>query len=240
MRYLIVSDIHANWQALEAVLADADGQYEQILCCGDLVGYGADPNRVVDWAQTHVTEVVRGNHDRASAFDDDLEWFNPAARKSTEWTRKALTAANREWLQALPAGPRTVTDFDLIHGSPRDEDEYLVTPHDLKEAFLHMFHRLAFFGHTHWQRAFSWDGGRHNDWASGTSLDVRGNAAWLVNPGAVGQPRDWDPRAGYALFDVPSGEVQLKRVAYDTAAARRAILAAGLPRSLGNRLIEGM
>jgi predicted phosphodiesterase len=239
MRYLVVSDIHANWQALEAVLADADGQYEQILCCGDLVGYGADPNRVVDWARTHVTEVIRGNHDRASAFDEDLEWFNPAARKSAEWTRRALTAENRDWLRALPAGPRTVMDFDLIHGSPRDEDEYLVTPSELKEAFLHMFHRLTFFGHTHWQCAFSWDEGHYSDWASGALLDVRGNAAWLVNPGAVGQPRDRDPRAGYALFDVPSGEVQLKRVAYDTAAARRAIFAAGLPRSLGNRLIEG-
>jgi len=239
MRYLIVSDIHANWQALEAVLADAAGEYEQILCCGDLVGYGADPNRVIDWARTSLTEVVRGNHDRAGAFDDDLEWFNPTARRSAVWTRKTLTVENREWLKALPSGPRAVADFDLVHGSPLDEDEYLVRPDDFKDAFLHMFHRLAFFGHTHLQGAWSWDGGRHRPWESGASLDVRGNAAWLINPGAVGQPRDLDPRAGYALFDVRLGEVHLKRVAYDVTAARHAILAAGLPRSLGNRLIEG-
>ena len=239
MRYLIVSDIHANWQALQAVLAAAKGQYDQILCCGDLVGYGADPNRVVDWARQEVTTVIRGNHDRASAFAEDLEWFTPVARTSTLWTRSTLTAPNRQWLQQLPRGPVAVGDFQLIHGSPRDEDEYVVSLEEFRSAFQNLTARIAFFGHTHLQCGCSWYGGRYIPQGPESRLDVRGEAAWLINPGAVGQPRDGDPRAAYALFDTTSAEVSLMRADYDINAARSAILDAGLPARLGDRLLAG-
>ena len=239
MRYLITSDIHANWQALEAVLAAARGEYDEILCCGDLVGYGADPNRVVDWARHEVTTVIRGNHDRACAFDEDLEWFTPVARSAALWTRSALTATNRQWLVELARGPVAVRDFQLIHGSPRDEDEYVVSVGEFTAAFSHLSARIAFFGHTHLQCACSWYGGRCIPHGAESRLDIRGEAAWLINPGAVGQPRDGDPRAGYALFDTRSGEVSMMRVDYDMDAARLAILNAGLPARLGDRLLAG-
>src|SRR5258708_4302276 len=144
MRYLVISDIHSNWQALEAVLADARGQHDQILCCGDLVGYGADPNPVVEWARSDVQAVIRGNHDPGCAFDDNLEDFSPLARESALWTRQALTAANRDWLRALPRGPLTVQEFQLVHGSPRDEDEYVVSMDEFAGAFRCLFARVAF------------------------------------------------------------------------------------------------
>ena len=239
MRYLIISDIHANWQALEAVLAAAAGQYEQILCCGDLVGYGAHPNRVVEWARSAVAVLIRGNHDRACAFEEDLEWFNPVARTSTLWTRSVLTAPNRLWLRELAQGPRGVGDFQLIHGSPRDEDEYVISLEEFRDAFGHLEARVAFFGHSHVQCACSWFGGRYRMLGPESTFVTGGSAAWLINPGAVGQPRDRDPRAAYALFDSASGEVRLMRTKYDVEAARRAILQAGLPPRLGDRLLEG-
>src|SRR5438045_384208 len=129
--YLILSDIHANLEALEAVLAAAAGQYDRILCLGDLVGYGADPNAVVEWTRENARVTIRGNHDRAAAGIDSLEYFNPTARLSTHWTRNALTQGNREFLLQLPRGPLPSEGFDLVHGSPADEDEYRITLPDV-------------------------------------------------------------------------------------------------------------
>lgn len=119
MRYLILSDIHGNREALDAVLEEAskDG-YDSVLCLGDIVGYGADPNSVADWVRTNAAAVVRGNHDKAAVGLDNLEWFNPAARASALWTRSTLTDENREWLLQLPRGPVPVADFQILHGSP--------------------------------------------------------------------------------------------------------------------------
>ena len=113
MRYLVVSDLHSNWEALEAVLADARDRYDSIVCCGDLVGYGPDPNPVVDWARAHLRAVIRGNHDRACTGLENLEWFNPVARVASVWTMSQLTPVNLDYLRNLPAGPVAVDNFPL-------------------------------------------------------------------------------------------------------------------------------
>jgi predicted phosphodiesterase len=246
VRYLLLSDVHGNFEALEAVLADAAGHYDQIVCCGDLVGYGPDPNRVVDWAQRNVHAVIRGNHDRACCgMDDDLEWFNPVAQAATRWTMSVLTQANLDWLRALTQGPIAVDGFLVAHGSPLDEDEYVISLGDAANVFAYLESSVTFFGHTHLQGGFAWVNGwqysivrpRHDQPFVCLEIDPRG--AYLINPGSVGQPRDGDARAAYALFDSQSSELTLRRAAYDYAAVGRKIEQAGLPPALGSRLAVG-
>ncbi len=245
MRYLILSDIHANWEALEAVLADAEGSFDRVLCCGDIVGYAADPNAVVDWARTNAHVVIRGNHDKAAAGSEDLEWFNSAAKAATLWTQRSLTPENLEYLRNLPRGPALVDDFQLVHGSPLDEDEYLVTPRNAAQLAGYLETPVTFFGHTHHQGGFLI---HRNDTRQINTLlpmensmefPVPQNAAVLINPGSVGQPRDRDPRAAYVLYTPEERLVRYRRVPYDIEAAQRKILAAGLPQQLAFRLATG-
>lgn len=131
MPFLIVSDIHANREALEAVLAHAHGDYDRIVCLGDLAGYGADPNFTVEWARANVSAIVLGNHDRVCAGLDSLYSYRPAARAAAEWSLHTLTPENRTYLERLPRGPLPFEGFDLVHGSPLDEDDYLMTTADV-------------------------------------------------------------------------------------------------------------
>jgi len=245
VRYLIVSDIHGNWEGLEAVLQLASGRYDQVLCCGDLVGYGADANRVVEWSRQNVTVIVRGNHDRACAGLDDLEWFNPVARKAALWTFRNLSPANLEYLRNLPRGPVTVENFQISHGSPLDEDEYLIDNTDTRMQFEYLDAPACFYGHTHIQGGFQFDrrGVRRIaplPPAEGSrDMVLDGNIAYLINPGSVGQPRDHDPRAGFALFYPEESRVTFFRIPYDVASAQRKIREAGLPAILADRLSLG-
>ena len=245
MRYLIVSDLHANLEALHAVLAQSAGGYDRALCCGDLVGYGADPNPVCDWVRLNCAVVVRGNHDRASTGQDDLEWFNPVARNAAIWTLQALSPENAAYILALPRGPLTVETFQLFHGSPCDEDEYVIAAGEADQAFSYLETRVAFFGHTHVQGGFIWNQSRvetilrppaHGD---SQSLPIDPECAYMINPGSTGQPRDGDPRAAYALYDTDAKVVTYRRVVYDVAAAQKKIHAAGLPPILADRLSVG-
>ena len=245
MRYLIVSDPHSNWEALGAVLADAAGQYDSIVCCGDLAGYGPDPNRVIEWARANVHAVVRGNHDRACAGMEDLEWFNPVARTATIWTMAQLTTDNLEYLRRLPQGPVILDGFQLVHGSPLDEDEYVTSVESARNVFSYLESNVTFFGHTHLQGGFEWIGGRYKSiqrpkaWQSELQFRLDPDAAYLINPGSVGQPRDGDPRAAYALFDTSSRDVALHRIAYDSETTSRKIQSSGLPGVLAARLALG-
>ena len=245
MRYLVISDLHSNWEALEAVIEDARGNYDRTVCCGDLAGYGPDPNRVIDWARGNLDAVIRGNHDRACAGLADPEDFNPVARAADLWTTAQLTAANFEYLRDLPAGPLTVDGFQLVHGSPLDEDEYLMSFEDVRNVFEYVEAAVTFFGHTHLQCLFGLAGGRYqaigrpDPWERRTKLPLDRDGAYLINPGSVGQPRDNDPRAAYAFFDSESWELTQRRVRYDHEATRRKIEAAGLPDVLGARLEFG-
>ena len=238
MRFLILSDIHANWDALDAVLTDAEGQYDLVLNCGDLVGYGPEPNRVVNWCRATNAAVIRGNHDRAAVGLTDLEWFNPVARAAALWTSDMLTEENRSYLATLPGGPATVQDFDLIHGSPIDEDEYLVTTEDVQG--LQLDRTLSFFGHTHLQGGFWIHRNGARPLQTGGSVWIEDTAAYLVNPGSVGQPRDHDPRAAYVLYDSEARRVDYHRVDYDIVSTVKKILDAGLPEVLGLRLTRGV
>ena len=244
MRYLILSDIHANWQALEAVLADAEGHYDHIICCGDLVGYGPDPNEVVHWARKNLHRVIRGNHDKAAVGLDDLEWFNPFAKAATLYTMQVMNDGTREYLVDLPEGPLEVEDFQISHGSPRNEDEYLVSAGDVGFVAGSLVRPVTFFGHTHLQGGFlchrygvlsfarrrlgrKWD------------VEIEPDQFYLLNPGSVGQPRDGDPRAAYALYSPEERLVQFLRVKYDIPLAQQRVLSAGLPPILADRLAAG-
>ncbi len=245
MRYLILSDLHANLEALKAVLNEAAGNWDRVVCCGDLVGYGADPNAVVDWVRANCPTVVRGNHDRASTGMDDLEWFNPVARAAALWTLQALTAGNADYVRNLPKGPVMLDNFQVVHGSPFDEDEYVLAASEASNAFGYLETRLAFFGHTHVQGGFIWNRSRVETILrpaaeSGSEyLEIDADCAYMINPGSVGQPRDGDPRAGYVLYDSESNRVNYCRIGYDIQTAQKKIQDAGLPPILADRLSVG-
>lgn len=245
MRFLILSDIHSNYQALEAALFHATGTYDQIVCLGDLVGYGADPNRVIDWARQNVPTIVRGNHDRACSGDEVIEWFNGAAQLAAVWTLMNLELENLRYLQRLPQGPAAVANFFAVHGSPADEDEYITDKHDASVAFRYTPGEICFFGHTHHQIGYAMRGSRSwllvppidEEWERAYQLEA--DTAYLLNPGSIGQPRDADPRAGYALYDSETRVVTFRRAAYDIAAAQERIRNANLPEFLADRLSVG-
>lgn len=245
MRYLIVSDLHANLEALDAVVREAAGRYDQAICCGDLVGYGADPNPVTDWVRANCAVVVRGNHDRASSGLDDLEWFNPVARTAAVWTLENLSAGNADYIRSLPQGPLLVDGFQVVHGSPYDEDEYVLAAGEAGLAFGYLEARLAFFGHTHVQGGFIWNQSRVETIARTGArshrqqMEIDPECAYLVNPGSVGQPRDGDPRAAYAVYDSGAQMLTYFRAAYDVEAAQRRIREVGLPPVLADRLSVG-
>ncbi len=240
MPFLIVSDIHGNREALEAVLADARGQFERIVCLGDLAGYGADPNFVVDWARANVSAIVRGNHDKVCAGLDSLYSYRPAARAAAEWTLNILTPENRTYLERLPRGPLRYEGFDLVHGSPLDEDEYLMTIGDVASIRNELDTHLSFFGHTHLQGGFLIARAGVKKIDPRLVLDLERQYNYLVNPGSVGQPRDGDPHAGYAIYRPKERIVEFRRAAYDAAAAAEKIRAAGLPIALASRLLSGV
>lgn len=246
MRFLIVSDIHGNWEALEAVLADCAGQYDEILCCGDLVGYNPNPAEVVEWAQTHCRTVIRGNHDKAVAGLEGLEWFNEVAQASALWARRQLSAEQLTWLQNLPAGPVNGGDCTLFHGAPFDEDFYVLTPPEAGECFSYLKTDVSFFGHTHLQGGFYLrkrqthpiDRVLEDQWEY--SFEIEPDSVFMINPGSVGQPRDNDPRAAYALFEPLLRTVSLRRVEYPIQTTHDKIIAAGLPEVLALRLLRGV
>ena len=245
MRYLILSDLHGNWEALEAVIEDTEGKCGSVLCCGDLVGYGADPNPVVDWVRAHCEVVVRGNHDRACTGLDDLEWFNPVARAAAEWTENNLTEENTGYIRALVKGPVLIEGFQVAHGSPLDEDEYVLAAEEASQAFEYLECPLAFFGHTHVQGGFIWNRSRvetisrMSPGSDYEPMTIDPECAYLINPGSVGQPRDGDARAAYVIYDSDAGMVTYCRVPYNVERAQQKIREAGLPPILADRLVLG-
>jgi predicted phosphodiesterase len=238
--FLIVSDIHGNREALEAVLRDARGRYDRVVCLGDLAGYGADPNFTVDWARANVSAIVRGNHDKVCAGLEPLTSFRPAARAAAEWTQNELTGENRAYLERLSRGPLPYEGFDLVHGSPMDEDDYLLTMADVHTIRNEIETPLSFFGHTHIQGGFLIARGSVKIIDRRLALALEKNYTYLVNPGSVGQPRDGDPHAAYAIYRPEDHTVEFRRVAYDAQAAADKINAAGLPVSLASRLLAGV
>jgi len=216
-----------------------------VLVLGDLVGYGADPNGVVDRVRAlSPLAMVRGNHDKVASGIEDAEGFNQVARSAARWTFETLRPENREYLAALPIGPTVVDDLiEICHGSPFDEDAYIFDELDALRALKAAGRPLCLFGHTHLPVAYVLsDGGLEASGpAPGTESVVAlvEGARYLINPGSVGQPRDGDPRAAYAIVDAGTRRILLYRVAYAVEEAQAKVVKAGLPETLAHRLALG-
>jgi predicted phosphodiesterase len=246
MRYLILSDIHSNLTALETALKAAEGRWHKVVCLGDLVGYGPDPNEVIDRVRSLGAVTIRGNHDKAVSGVVEGDEFNPVARNALLWTRAQLRPDNREYLEKLPSGPVTIDGFSILHGSVLDEDEYVFSPALALEGLLNAPSPLSFFGHTHLQGGFSL---RHGEVAmlffkptggnSFATFKVEPDATYLLNPGSIGQPRDGDPRLGFAIADPENHSVEFWRIPYDIGAVQDRMTKAGLPEPLILRLSFG-
>lgn len=245
MQFLILSDLHANWQALQAVVEDARGEYDQVVCCGDIVGYNPNPSEVLEWARGNCAALVRGNHDKVVAGIDDIEWFNDVAKVSARWTMHVLSRKQLEYLTELPTGPTRLEHFHIWHGSPSDEDEYISAAAQALPRFTAFELPLAFFGHTHLQGGFFSKYGRVGRIPQvppeerELSFMLEPDTLYMVNPGSVGQPRDNDPRAAYALYNPDTKVVTLRRKPYPVDRTAALIREAGLPDVLGFRLFSG-
>jgi diadenosine tetraphosphatase ApaH/serine/threonine PP2A family protein phosphatase len=238
MKTAIISDIHANLEGLQAVLAHAVGQgVDDYVCLGDIVGYNADPGACVDVIRGMPRlRCLLGNHDAMAVGAGPLPGINAMAQAAITWTRRQLDDGHKAWLAALPL---VITDADATycHASLDEPStwQYVSSPPDAARHFMHQETRVGFMGHSHLMFAWSEDGERL-DRVLSAEVDTSTGDRWLISVGSVGQPRDHDPRAGYALFDHETGLVTQLRVEYDLAAAQRKIVAAGLPPSLADRL----
>jgi diadenosine tetraphosphatase ApaH/serine/threonine PP2A family protein phosphatase len=250
VRVLLLSDIHSNLEALEACLAEAP-EHDLVVNLGDVVGYGASPNEVIARSRELGKHFVRGNHDRAAAGLTDLKDFNPLAGVAALWTRNQLTAENLAWLRSLPQGPIQISGIpgaQFVHGSPLDEDEYLVSQDDAAEPLLASTAAVTFFGHTHLQGSFSLSGAEREFFrpqyesvgkSETCEYRLQEGSRYLINPGSIGQPRDGDWRAAFAVFDSDAQLLTFRRVPYKLGAAQDRILAANLPQRLATRLAAG-
>ena len=246
VRYLILSDLHANIDALDAVLAAAPAEsWDRAIVLGDLVGYGAEPTAVIERVRAlNPLMTIRGNHDKAACGIDDGSSFNYVARLAAQWTYEALSPEHREYLRALPQGPLTIDDtVEICHGAPFDEDHYIFDGEDALRALAASHRPVCLFAHTHLPVVFHYENEMFDGFVpepdAETVVELRPKAQYLVNVGSVGQPRDGDPRAAYGVYDSNALTLSLRRVTYPVDGAQRRIMSAGLPASLANRLSVG-
>jgi predicted phosphodiesterase len=246
VRYLILSDIHSNDEALAAVLSRVRRKkFDKVVVLGDFVGYGANPNQIVERIRKIKREkvMIRGNHDKVVVGVESGELFNSVALEAARWTGSRLTPSNWKYLEGLPMGPAVVDeDFAVCHGSPLDEDAYIFSDIDAYLNFQQGHWKVCFFGHSHIPSVFTLErnairvevvrGDR-------SKLPLDPKKRYLINPGSIGQPRDRNPAAAYAIFDAKERVVFFDRVPYDVGRAREKILKAGLPAMLGDRLPLG-
>jgi len=239
MRFAIFGDIHANLEALQAVLADAEAHgVTHYVCLGDVVGYNANPHECVEIVRALDCPVVKGNHDEQASMTDDLSGFNPLAEEAINWTRRQLTDEDKQWLRDLKM-VRQVRDFTIVHAT-------LDTPHkwgyvfnqlDAAASFNSQHTTLCFYGHTHAPRAYIREGSVKSQVLD--KLSIEAGKKYFINVGSVGQPRDGDWHAAYCLFYPDKQLVELRRIEYDIWTAQDKIVAAGLPQRLADRLALG-
>ncbi len=239
MKYAILGDIHANLEALRAVLADAETQQvTHYACTGDMVGYNADPKACLQLIRRLGCMVVQGNHDYYAACNESMELFTPMAQKSIHWTRKQLSPFDRKYLRQLPM-ILDVENFTLVHSSLNNPRlwSYIFKRKAAAAHFRNQFSQVCFFGHTHVPLAFVKDGTISTGFYE--TLRVRPGAQYLVNVGSVGQPRDRNPQAAYAIYDLEEQTISMRRVEYDIETTQRKVRAAGLPFRNALRLENG-
>jgi len=239
MRYAVIADIHANLEALEVVLADSKEQKCTHYCCvGDVVGYNANPKECLDIVRAMGMPVVKGNHDEYCSSEEDLEGFNPHAAEAVNWTRKQLSTEDRQWLRDLK-DVRLVASFSMVHATLDGPQRwgYVFDKLAAAASFTYQNTAVCFFGHTHVPVAFIRDsvvrGGTYS------KFKTEPGKKYFVNVGAVGQPRDGNPKSGYVIYDLNEGTVELRRLDYDIEKAQKKIIAAGLPQRLSDRLTLG-
>jgi predicted phosphodiesterase len=245
MRYLILSDIHSNREALSAVLARVRRKrWDKAIVLGDVVGYGGNPNQAVEMVRAlRPLVAIRGNHDKVCSGIEDGEMFNRVALQAALWTRRRLTPSNLRWLQTLPEGPQVVDGgFAVAHGTPIDEDAYIFGEIEALNVFRQTAFPLCFFGHSHFPVIFGLTPDAiHTILTDAPSFRFRlePGVRYLVNPGSIGQPRDGNPHASFAIYDSSTLSVTIYRVPYSIERAQKRILDAGLPRPLADRLALG-
>jgi predicted phosphodiesterase len=246
MRILVLSDLHSNATALDAVLAAAKDHWDLSVCLGDVVGYGPDPNEVTARLLELGTQTIRGNHDKAVTGLMITDDFNPIAKAAVDWTRAQLKPEHLSWLSVLPPGPLATDGVVLVHGALQDEDEYVFTPAQALDGLLDSTAEVTFFGHTHHQGGFSYQDSqlevlqiRPRPSESFAALRIEHPRRYLLNPGSIGQPRDGDPRAAFAIADLEHQTVEFWRVLYDIAAVQERMRLARLPEPLVQRLAVG-
>lgn len=242
MRIAVISDIHSNLHALEAVLTDIETEApDEIWCLGDVVGYGPKPNECADIVRERAAVVLVGNHDLASIGKLDTSDFGPLAAESAHWTERTLGEEQAAWLRTLESAA-TREGLELYHGSPRDPVwEYVLSEEVALENLELTSAPIVLVGHSHIALALSWDGKRLDGGLAhgGTELDTSG-ARWLINPGSVGQPRDSDARAAWLLIDIEAERAAFRRVPYPIEQTQSEMRAEGLPEDLATRLVRGV
>jgi predicted phosphodiesterase len=242
MRYLVLSDIHANLEAFEAVMSHVRRKkWDKALCLGDIVGYAANPNQTVDGVRAlKPLSAIRGNHDKVCSGVEQGEMFNRIAYEAAMWTKSRLTRSNLKWLQSLPEGPNLIDgEVAISHGTPVDEDAYIFGEIEALNVFRQTKFPLCFFGHSHFPVIFGLSPEAIQTVltiAPSFRFKLKDGMRYLINPGSVGQPRDGNPKASYALYDSDTRVVTIYRVPYRLASAQKKILKAGLPRPLADRL----
>lgn len=240
MLHAILSDIHGNLEALETVLADVETHKpDSIQCLGDFVGYGASPNECIDRLRPMIEHAVVGNHDLAACGKLRLTYFNANAAMAAQWTEAALTPDNRRYLEELPYSVKW-RDVVLVHASPAEPEDwhYVLSPVEAEAEMNAYEESLCLIGHSHYPGTFDRYNG-HVRYTRTHDIKLESGHRYLVNVGAVGQPRDSDPRAAYVLYDDEARTIRHVRLEYDVAGAMKRILDAGLPRFLAERLQWG-
>lgn len=244
MKYAILSDIHANFPALEAVMTRLhENSVDACICLGDIIGYGAMPNECCEVIRAINPICVRGNHEHAATIEGADRWFTPVAASCIRWTRHELNSDNLDFIASLEP-TQVVKDAVLCHGALFDPDHYTTNPHDALESFNEVAQSLIFFGHTHYAEWFILDNNHplpiQHPAAYGAVITLEPERRYMINPGSVGQPRDGNSQAAYAIWDTETKQVTLHRVSYNIKAAQEAIINAGLPHKMANRLIMGV
>ncbi len=245
MKYLILSDIHSNKEALQAALSHVRRKpWDKAVFLGDLVGYGANPNQTVDMLRKlRPLAAIRGNHDKVCSGIENGELFNRIALQAAMWTRNKLTRSNLAWLKGLPQGPRLVDDkFAISHGTPIDEDAYIFGEIEALNVFRQTTFDVCFFGHSHFPVIFALSPDAITTVltvAPSFRFKLEPGVRYLINPGSIGQPRDGNPLASFAIYDAEARTVHIHRVAYRVEETQDKILKAGLPRPLADRLALG-
>jgi predicted phosphodiesterase len=239
VRFAIFSDVHANFEALEAVLEDARRhKCTHFVCLGDVVGYNASPHECVERVRNLDCPIVKGNHDEQASLIESSREFNELAEYAIQWTRDNLTEEEKEWLRGIRL-QQQVHDFTIVHATLDAPEQwgYVFNNLDAVASFAYQHTTVCFFGHTHVPMAFIRDDGVRR--MRSEQLRIEGSKKYFINAGSVGQPRDSDWRAAYSIYDVEGNIVEQRRVKYDVAAAQKKIIEAGLPRLLAERLAIG-